>query len=116
MEKFFTIAILIAGLVVAAVDAKLSKQSLLRQTVFEGYDNLVKPDETITVKFGVTLLNLEACPHKQVSQLTVKDKDLSYQHHLREILFNISNFDLSDHYLLWVRVSLDFLSPSICII
>ena len=67
MAKFFIIAILIAGLSGAAVEAKKSKLSLLRQTVFEGYDNLVKPDETVTVKFGISLLNLETCPHKQVS-------------------------------------------------
>ena len=67
MAKFFIIAILIAGLSGASVEAKKSKLSLLRQTVFEGYDNLVKPDETVTVKFGVSLLNLETCPHKQVS-------------------------------------------------
>lgn len=66
MAKLFILAILISGLVGTSVEAKKSKLSLLRQTVFEGYDNLVKPDETITVKFGVSLLNLETCPHKQV--------------------------------------------------
>ena len=67
MGKFFSVAILIYGLIGAAVEAKKSKQSLLRQTVFEGYDNLVKPDETISVYVGLSLLNLETCPHKQVS-------------------------------------------------
>ena len=67
MAKYFITAIVISGLLGAAVEAKKSKLSLLRQTVFEGYDNLVKPDKTVTVKFGISLLNLDTCPHKQVS-------------------------------------------------
>ncbi len=32
----------------------------------QGYDSLVKPDELVTIKFGISILNLEICPHKQV--------------------------------------------------
>ena len=43
-----------------------SKMSVLRSSVFHGYDKLVMPDSPMEVKFGITILNLHLCPHKQV--------------------------------------------------
>jgi hypothetical protein len=69
MSKLIFVAIVVSAFFGAAVDAKLSKTSALRQAIFYGYDPLVKPDEKITVKFGISLLNLELCPHKQVNSV-----------------------------------------------
>ena len=44
----------------------LSTLSALRQSVFLSYDKLVKPEEPVSVQFGMNLLNLDLCPHKQV--------------------------------------------------
>ena len=67
MAQLFFIAILIFGFVNTAVEARASKLSLLRQTIFEGYDKLVKPDGIVKVRLGGAIINLETCPHKQVS-------------------------------------------------
>jgi hypothetical protein len=64
MANFFLSLILILSLV--QLGQALTKLSALRQSVFLGYDKLVKPDEPVQVKFGVNLLNLDLCPHKQV--------------------------------------------------
>jgi hypothetical protein len=52
-------------------ESKLSKLSALRQSIFANYDHLVKPDEQVTVRFGIGLLNLEICPHKQVNTFLI---------------------------------------------
>ncbi len=67
MKAFLTSLILLVSLV--QLGQALSKLSALRQSLFLGYDKLVKPDDQVTVHFGVNLLNLDICPHKQVWHL-----------------------------------------------
>jgi len=43
-----------------------SKLSSLRQFVFQGYDKLIKPDEGTSVRFGLSLINLDLKTESQV--------------------------------------------------
>ncbi len=70
MSKLIFASILMAAYLAGIAESKLSKTSALRQSIFYGYDNLVKPDDSVKVKFGISLLNLEYCPHKQVGNLS----------------------------------------------
>lgn len=67
MKKFLVSLILLLSLV--QLGQAISKLSALRQSLFLGYDKLVKPDDPVQVHFGVNLLNLDICPHKQVWHL-----------------------------------------------
>jgi len=67
MKKFLVSLILLLSLV--QLGQAVSKLSALRQSLFLGYDKLVKPDDPVKVHFGVNLLNLDICPHKQVWHL-----------------------------------------------
>ena len=79
MSKIIFASILIAICFAGITESKLSKNSALRQSMFYGYDSLVKPDEAITVKFGISFLNLEYCPHKQVGKYFHKFEDILFR-------------------------------------
>ena len=79
MLQYFAFAILfLIGSTLQSTDAKLSKLSALRQNIFHGYDNLVKPDDQVIAMLGITLLNLEICPHKQVMAIEPDKKFTSW--------------------------------------
>ena len=63
----FVVALVVVVAVVVVGDVSAaSKLSVLRSSVFHGYDRLVMPDTPVQVEFGVNILNLHLCPHKQV--------------------------------------------------
>jgi hypothetical protein len=66
MANHIFASLLVAFCLISFGESKLSKTSALRQSIFADYDHLVKPDEQVTVKLGISILNLEICPHKQV--------------------------------------------------
>ena len=51
--------------------AATSNLSTLRASLFHSYDKLVMPDSLVKVQLGMTLLNVDVCPHKQVVKLVI---------------------------------------------
>ena len=60
----------LASIILVSECSASGQLSALRQYIFQGYDKLVKSDEALTVRFGLSLINLHLCTEQQV--LTIK--------------------------------------------
>ena len=69
-----------------------SRNSDLKDRVFQGYDRTINPDHKVVVTMGFNLMNLHLCPHKQVRLLIISvtrlNKRLYYETAYQLVSFN----------------------------